>query len=59
LDSLPHNWQGHRIDTGKIVMGKLGLKDLQKLLRCIKADNRVVIPPTAGYDSGVHLLGDM
>jgi hydrogenase maturation factor len=40
-------------------MGKLGPKDLQKLLKCIKADNRVVIPPMAGYDSGVHLLGDM
>jgi hydrogenase expression/formation protein HypE len=40
-------------------MGKLSQKDLQKLLRCIKADSRVVIPPMAGYDSGVHLIDDM
>jgi hydrogenase maturation factor len=40
-------------------MGKLSPKDLKKMLRCIKADSRVVIPPMAGYDSGVHLIGDM
>jgi hydrogenase maturation factor len=40
-------------------MGKLSPKDLKKLLRCIKADSRVVIPPMAGYDSGVHWIGDM
>lgn len=39
-------------------MGKLGLKDLEKLLKCVKADARVIVPPMAGYDSGVHLIGD-
>ncbi|MBX5321533.1 MAG: AIR synthase-related protein [Candidatus Bathyarchaeota archaeon] len=39
-------------------MGKLGVKDLEKLLKCIKADARVIVPPMAGYDSGVHLIGD-
>lgn len=39
-------------------MGKLGTKDLEKLLGCIKNDPRVLVPPTPGYDSGVHLLGD-
>ena len=39
-------------------MGKLSPKNLKKLLRCIKADSRVVIPPMAGYDSGVHLMDD-
>jgi len=39
-------------------MGKLHPKDLKKLLRCIKRDSRVIIPPMVGYDSGVHLIGD-
>ncbi len=39
-------------------MGKLAAKDLQKLLDCIKADERVVVPPMIGYDSGIHRLGD-
>ncbi|MDH7564281.1 MAG: AIR synthase-related protein [Candidatus Bathyarchaeota archaeon] len=39
-------------------MGKLSTKDLKKLLDCIKKDGRVVIPPTPGFDSGVHLLDD-
>ncbi|MEM3874185.1 MAG: AIR synthase-related protein [Candidatus Bathyarchaeia archaeon] len=39
-------------------MGKLHLKDLKKLLRCIKRDSRIIIPPMVGYDSGVHLIGD-
>jgi hydrogenase maturation factor len=39
-------------------MGKLLKKDLQKLLACIKCDQRVVIPPKPGYDSGVHRMGD-
>ena len=37
-------------------MGKLAAKELQKMLDCIKKDNRVLIPPMIGYDSGVHLL---
>jgi hydrogenase maturation factor len=39
-------------------MGKLSAKDLKKLLSCIKKDKRVIVPPTPGYDSGVHLMGD-
>jgi hydrogenase expression/formation protein HypE len=35
-------------------MGKLPEQELQKILSCIKADSRVVIPPMIGYDSGVH-----
>jgi hydrogenase maturation factor len=37
-------------------LGKLAAKELQKILDCIKKDNRVLIPPMLGYDSGVHLL---
>ena len=37
-------------------MGKLTNKELQKLLDCIRKDERVLIPPMIGYDSGVHLL---
>jgi hydrogenase maturation factor len=39
-------------------MGKLGNEELKKLLSCIKKDPRVVVPPTPGYDAGVHLLDD-
>ncbi len=39
-------------------MGKLSDLELQKLLSCIKKDQRVIVPPQAGYDSGVHRLGD-
>jgi hydrogenase expression/formation protein HypE len=39
-------------------MGKLSNLDLKKLLNCIKADQRVTVPPMLGYDSGVHRLGD-
>jgi hydrogenase maturation factor len=39
-------------------MGKLSNPELQKLLSCIKKDTRVIVPPMAGYDSGVHLIGD-
>lgn len=41
-----------------IKMGKLAQKELQRLLRCIKRDPRVVIPPQVGYDAGVHIVGD-
>lgn len=39
-------------------MGKLAAKDLQKMLNCITPDERVVVPPMIGYDSGVHRIGD-
>src|SRR3972149_3706461 len=39
-------------------MGKLATEELKKLLSCIKKDQRVVIPPRPGYDSGVHLIDD-
>ena len=39
-------------------MGKLDSEELKKLLRCIKKDPRVVVPPMPGYDAGVHLIGD-
>jgi hydrogenase expression/formation protein HypE len=37
-------------------LGKLAAKKLQKILDCIKKDDRVVVPPMIGYDAGVHLL---
>jgi len=37
-------------------MGKLPDKELEALLSCIKKDARVIVPPTVGYDSGVHVL---
>ena len=39
-------------------MGKLATEELKKLLDCIKKDERVIVPPLPGYDSGVHLMGD-
>lgn len=39
-------------------MGKLSTNDLNKLVSYIKKDHRVIVPPTPGYDSGVHLMGD-
>jgi hydrogenase expression/formation protein HypE len=39
-------------------MGKLDVEELKKLLNCIKKDERVIVPPLSGYDSGVHLLND-
>lgn len=39
-------------------MGKLDKKELESLLKCIKEDSRVLVPPLSGYDSGVHFLGD-
>ena len=39
-------------------MGKLAAKDLQKMIDCIKPDERVLVPPMIGYDAGVHRLGD-
>lgn len=40
-------------------MGKLAASELQKLLECIKADSRVLVPPMIGYDAGVHKMGDL
>jgi hydrogenase expression/formation protein HypE len=39
-------------------MGKLPDKELKVLLSCIKKDVRVIVPPTVGFDSGVHSLDD-
>jgi len=39
-------------------MGKLSTEDLKKLLNCIKKDPRIVVPPSPGFDSGVHLIDD-
>ena len=39
-------------------MGKLTAGELTELLRCIKKDPKVIIPPAPGYDSGVHILDE-
>ena len=39
-------------------MGKLRNPELKKLLSCIRKDPQVIVPPMAGYDAGVHLIGD-
>jgi hydrogenase maturation factor len=39
-------------------MGKLSTENLKKLLNCIRSDPTVVIPPSPGFDSGVHLMGE-
>jgi hydrogenase expression/formation protein HypE len=39
-------------------VGKLATKELQKLIDCIRKDERVLVPPTIGFDAGVHRLGD-
>ncbi|MGB9853702.1 MAG: AIR synthase-related protein [Candidatus Bathyarchaeales archaeon] len=39
-------------------MGKLDTKELRKLLSCIKKDPRIIVPPSPGFDSGVHALND-
>ncbi|MDR0373159.1 MAG: hypothetical protein LBI79_06340 [Nitrososphaerota archaeon] len=39
-------------------MGKLAAKELQEMLKCIKHDKRVLVPPQIGFDAGVHRLGD-
>ena len=35
-------------------MGKLTTEELKKLLGCIKKNPRVIVPPSPGFDSGVH-----
>jgi hydrogenase maturation factor len=37
-------------------MGKLSDNELKELLACIKKNPRVIIPPMAGFDSGVHKI---
>ncbi|MFP3984885.1 MAG: AIR synthase-related protein [Candidatus Bathyarchaeia archaeon] len=37
-------------------MGKIPNDKLKELLKCIKKHPKVVIPPTPGFDSGVHLI---
>ena len=37
-------------------MGKLPIEEANKLLKLIKKNPKVIVPPTLGYDSGVHLL---
>lgn len=39
-------------------MGKLSTEDLKKLLKYVKRDPRLVVPPLLGFDSGVHLMDD-
>ncbi|MEM3578683.1 MAG: AIR synthase-related protein [Candidatus Bathyarchaeia archaeon] len=39
-------------------MGKLSQQNLKKLLKYIRVDSRVIVPPMAGYDSGVHWIDD-
>jgi hydrogenase maturation factor len=37
-------------------MGKLATEELKKLLKCIRKDSRVIVPPMPGFDSGVHFV---
>ncbi|MEM0313360.1 MAG: AIR synthase-related protein [Candidatus Bathyarchaeia archaeon] len=39
-------------------MGKLNDEELRRLISCIRKDRRVIVPPTPGFDSGVHWLND-
>jgi len=39
-------------------MGKLATEDLETVLRCIKSTRKVIVPPTVGFDSGVHQIND-
>ena len=38
-------------------MGKMARKDLEDLLRCIRRSPDVLVPPSRGFDCGVHRLG--
>jgi len=35
-------------------MGKLGLRELKSVVRCIKRGSSILVPPGVGLDSGVH-----
>ncbi|MBX5327450.1 MAG: AIR synthase-related protein [Candidatus Bathyarchaeia archaeon] len=39
-------------------MGKLATKALKDMLCCIKTKEKIVVPPAAGFDSGVHEIGN-
>lgn len=39
-------------------MGKIAFKDLKDMLSCIKTTSKVVVPPTPGFDAGVHYLDE-
>jgi hydrogenase maturation factor len=39
-------------------MGKLPGVDLETILRYIRSSPKVIVPPTAGFDSGVHSITD-
>jgi len=39
-------------------MGKLATKALKDMLRCIKTNEKIVVPPAASFDSGVHEIGN-
>ncbi len=39
-------------------MGKIVFDELRDLLRCIKRTPEVIVPPTPGFDGGVHKIGD-
>jgi hydrogenase maturation factor len=39
-------------------MGKLPNKDLKNLLKCVRKDPRVIVPPQLGFDAGVHLIDE-
>jgi hydrogenase maturation factor len=42
----------------RIEVGKLTTEELKKLLKSIKKNPKVIVPPTPGYDSGVHLINE-
>lgn len=62
MDTLQDNQQGHRaigsIRVPGAKMGKLSTENLERLLRCIRNDSRVIVPPKPGSDSGVHQIDD-
>lgn len=39
-------------------MGKLSAKELKDMLSCVKKTSKVIVPPMAGFDSGVHEIDD-
>jgi hydrogenase expression/formation protein HypE len=38
-------------------LGKMALRDLTDVLRCIRSPRDVLVPPLPGFDCGVHRLG--
>ena len=39
-----------------MLMGKLGLRELKSVVRCIKRGSSILVPPGVGLDSGVHKI---